>query len=111
MQNETLRDVLDWTSGFHADLHRCMIRCSEQTTDERAVLLLEYLATHEQKLADLISAFKDEASESALNTWCREHFEKEPAIRDMSDSKPIADMSTDEILEFVSNKHSQLIGL
>lgn len=110
MYTETLRDALEWTSKFHADLHECMTHCSKQATSERSSLLLDYLAKHEEKLAQLIMNFKQEGDTHALNTWCREHFEKKPVINHI-DGKPLAELSPDELLEFVTFKHSQIIDL
>ena len=111
MYMETLRDALDWTSKFHSDLHDCMIRCSEQSTSERSSLLLDYLAKHEEKLAQLIMAFKQEGDTHALNTWCREHFEKKPVIKQSFSDKPLKELTHDELLKFVAFKHSQIIDL
>jgi hypothetical protein len=111
MYTETLRDALDWTSKFHSDLHDCMVHCSEQSTSERSSLLLDYLAKHEEKLAKLIMTFKQEGDTHALNTWCREHFEKKPVIKHSFSDKPLAELTPDELLKFVAFKHAQIIDL
>lgn len=111
MYTETLRDALDWTSKFHSDLHDCMMQCSAQSTSEQSSLLLDYLAQHEEKLAQLILAFKQEGDTHALNTWCREHFEKKPVIKQSFSDKPLKDLTPDELLKFVAFKHSQIIDL
>lgn len=111
MYTETLRNALDWTSNFHSDLQDCMQHCSEQTSDERSALLLDYLAKHEEKLAQLIAAFKQEGDTHALNTWCREHFNKKPVIEHSFNDKSVAELTPDELVEFVAFKHSQIIDL
>lgn len=111
MHTETLRDALDWTSKFHSDLHDCMVRCSEQTTSERSSLLLDYLAKHEEKLSHLITNFKQQGDTHALNTWCREHFEKKPVIQHSLNDRPLAELTPDELLEYVTFHHSQIIDL
>lgn len=111
MYTETLSDALEWTSKFHSDLQSCMVRCSEESSDERCVLLLDYLAQHEEKLAQLIMALKRDGDTHALNTWCREHFEKKPVIQDNFNNKPLAQFTPDELVEFVVFKHSQIIDL
>lgn len=111
MYTETLRDALDWTSKFHTNLHDCMVHCSEQTSSERCSLLLDYLAKHEEKLAQLIMVFKQEGDTHALNTWCREHFNKKPTIQHSVSDKPLAELTSDELVEFVVFKHSQIIDL
>lgn len=111
MYTETLRDALEWTSKFHSDLRDCMLRCSEQATSERTALLLDYLATHEEKLAQLIIHFKQQGDTHALNTWCREHFEKKPVIQHSLNDRPLAELTPDELLEYVTFHHSQIIDL
>lgn len=111
MHTETLRDVLDWTSRFHSDLRDWMLECSKRAVDERSALLLDYLAKHEEKLARLISAFQQEGDTQALNTWCREHFVKKPVIQDDLRGKPVTQLTSDEMIEFVVFKHSQITDL
>ncbi|MDF3013002.1 MAG: ATPase [Cellvibrio sp.] len=111
MYTETLRDALEWTSKFHSDLHDCMVHCSSQASDERSALLLDYLAKHEEKLARLVAAFEQEGDTHALNTWCREHFNKKPVIEDSFSDRALAELTPDELIEFVALKHSQIIDL
>jgi hypothetical protein len=69
------------------------------------------LANHEQQLAKLILMFKEQGDSHALNTWCREHFEKKPVIEDRISERQLADLDADELVDFVVFKHSQIIDL
>jgi uncharacterized protein (DUF305 family) len=111
MYNETLRDALEWTSNFHSELGKTMQGSSELAADERSALLLEYLAKHEENLARLVKAFKEEGDNHALNTWCREHFEKKPVIEEGLNEKRWEDLAPDDLVEFVVFKHSQILDL
>lgn len=111
MYNETLRDALEWTSNFHGELSKAMQSSSEVVADERSALLLDYLAKHEQNLARLVNAFKEEGDNHALNTWCREHFEKKPVIEEGLGDKRWEELAPDDLVEFVVFKHSQILDL
>ncbi len=111
MYNETLREALEWTSKFHGELRDAMQDSSQLVSGERSALLLDYLAKHEHNLARVLAAFKEEGDNHALNTWCREHFEKKPVIEDGLENKCLEALTPDELVEFVASKHSQIIDL
>ncbi|MCP8689342.1 ATPase [Marinobacterium sedimentorum] len=79
MQIETLKDVLHWTAELHRQLSGCLKHCEDRVVSERAQLLLDYLEQHEDRLAQVIDRFEEMASSQALNTWCYEYFDKNPA--------------------------------
>lgn len=111
MQIETLNDVLDWTLNFHQHLSKCLEHCSSTQESERAKLLLQYLASHEKKLSNVIEDFQQTASSSALNTWCYEYLEKYPLDRHTRCSKPFAELSSKEIIKQVEDFHAPVIAL
>lgn len=111
MQTETVREALDWTSAFHTRLRDCLRQCSDRSPDERSVLLLDYLAAHEDKLAKLISAFQAEASTDALNTWCNEYFNKNPIVPHKFCEMSLSQLTPDEIMELIAFDHAQVIEL
>lgn len=111
MQVETLRDVLKWTREFHQHLADCMQHCADQNESERAKLLLEYLAEHEQTLVGVLEGFSNTADENALDTWCYEYLDKHPIIRHEMCDKPYAEMHAGEIITEISHQHGQVIEL
>jgi len=111
MQVETLKDVLNWSREFHQHLASCMHHCADQNESERAKLLLDYLADHEQKLVVVLDGFKKTADVKALNTWCLEYLDKHPIIRHEKCDKPFAQMNADEIITEITHQHGQVIEL
>ena len=57
MQVETIRDVLNWTVSFHKNLKDCLKHCSKLNNDERAQMILSYLADHEGSLARIVQGY------------------------------------------------------
>lgn len=111
MQAENLKDVLDWTIDFHQQLSLCLTDCAKENENERAKLLLDYLAQHEQSLTEVITEFKKIASKNALNTWCYEYLDKHPIMKHKHNDVPFADLNTLQITEAVMHMHQQVITL
>ena len=111
MQIETLKDVLHWTTEFHQHLSQCLAHCADSNESARAKLLLDYLATHETRLAQTLRRFEQTASTNALNTWCYEYLDKQPIIQHSRCDNQFAKMNTHEIISLISEEHEQLIGL
>ena len=111
MQIETLKDVLHWTTEFHQHLSQCLTHCADSNENTRAKLLLDYLATHETKLAQILHRFEQTANTNALNTWCYEYLDKHPIIQHNQCDKPFAKMNTHEIMGIIVDQHEQLISL
>lgn len=111
MQAENLKDVLDWTIDFHQQLSLCLADCAKKNKSERAKLLLDYFAQHEQDLTKVITEFKKTASKNALNTWCYEYLDKHPIMKHKHTDIPFADLDTLKITETVIHMHQQVITL
>jgi DNA integrity scanning protein DisA with diadenylate cyclase activity len=111
MQVENLRDILDWTIDFHQQLSLCLADCANKNESERAKLLLDYLAQHEQRLTKVIMKFEKTASSNALNTWCYEYLDKHPIVKHKHTDAPFSDLNTLQITEIVIHMHQQVITL
>lgn len=111
MQIETLKDVLHWTAGFHRQLSRCLHHCEDRALNERARLLLDYLEQHEEKLARVIDRFEAMASSGALNTWCYEYFDKNPAVRGRLCESDYVDLDIEQLMARVLEQHHDVIEL
>lgn len=111
MQIETLKDVLEWTAGFHRQLSGCLARCESHEASERGRLLLDYLKQHEATLAKLVETFEREASSNALNTWCYEYLDKNPIMQQPC-REQVSDLpDVNAVLGSVLKQHNQLIDL
>tara|TARA_R110001583_G_scaffold6774_11_gene34080 strand:+ start:7619 stop:8077 length:459 start_codon:yes stop_codon:yes gene_type:complete len=111
MQAENLKDVLDWSIEFHKQLSACLTDSADENENERAKLLLDYLAEHEQSLTKVIIEFEKTASSNALNTWCYEYLDKHPVMKHKHSDVPYAKLDTLQITEAVMHLHQQIIIL
>lgn len=111
MQVETLRDVLVWTREFHKNLSACLRHCAGRNESDRAKMLLEYLARHEEELSGIVAGFVDTAETRALNTWCYDYMEKHPILHSAHCDAPFQNLEPDEIMAIITDQHEQVIGL
>ena len=111
MNIETLRDVLHWSRKFHLQLQECMEHCADTAVGERERMLLVYLSDHENRLIKVLDNFEKTANANALNTWCYEYIDKKSIISHQNCSKPLANMSIEEIMTEVVNLHEQIVEL
>lgn len=111
MAIETLRDVLNWTETFHKQLNQCLSQEAETSTDERAKMVLNYLADHEAKLTKVIESFEHNGKESVLNTWCYEYVQKYPITRRSHGNSPFSELDAEQIMDVVIDQHLQVIEL
>jgi hypothetical protein len=111
MKIETLRDVIHWARTVHLQLSNSLSESQDNTVDERAKLVLSYLAGYEKKLATVVAGFEEKGNERALNTWCIDYlntFKRENG--EFSDTS-FDDLDTQEIIAAVVEHHQYLLSL
>lgn len=106
---QSLDEVLTKTREFHANLAKSLDANASQNPDPRAELLVNYLKDHEIKLEKALKTLQDSADKEDLNTWFYEYAQPENILRTSPSQKPFSRMTTDEIMEEVSNQHQQVI--
>lgn len=111
MAIETLRDVLSWTETFHKQLSECLSQEAATSADERAKMILSYLADHEAQLTKVIEGFEQNGKESVLNTWCYEYVQKYPITRRSHANAPFSELDAVQIMDVVIDQHQQVIEL
>lgn len=111
MQIDTFRDIIHWTRTYHKQLAESLKNSSSSHQSERARMLLDYLAEHEAKLADAISAFEKSDNLKALNTWVMEYLNKADIKPIGEINAPFATLSTEEIINSVEGEHTKIIDL
>lgn len=111
MKVETYKDLLTWTGEFHKNLSSCLQHCASKNENERSRMLLEYLAGHEQELANTVSGFVDTTDTGALKTWCYDYAQNHPLLHSQECKEPFQDMEPDNILAKVIERHEQVIDL
>ena len=111
MTIETLKDVLHWTTNFHQKLSDCLTHSTDNNENERAKMLLVYLAEHERELANVVAQFEKNGNTHALNTWCYEFIDKHPLTQHQLDDAIFAKLDATEIMARVVDQHQQVIEL
>jgi uncharacterized protein (DUF305 family) len=111
MQVETIRDVLNWTVLFHQNLKECLEHCAKQNKDERARMLLSYLADHEASLERMVQGFENDADENALSTWCYDYIAKHAIIKHGHCVSPFTALDVPHIMEKIVNHHEEVLEL
>lgn len=111
MQVETIRDVLNWTVSFHKNLKDCLKHCAHLNKDERAGMILNYLADHEGSLARIVQGFVNTADKKALNTWCYDYMDKHPIIKHGHCESPYQELDMPHIMERTVANHKHVIEL
>jgi hypothetical protein len=111
MEIETLKEVIHWVKKVHLQLSQCLLDRQEDSVDEREQLVLSYLTDYESKLAKIVATFEEEGNQNALNTWCIEYITKFKLENGELDNKPFADLTTEQIVAVVVEKHQYLLSL
>lgn len=111
MQVESVKDILEWTVRFHHELADCLKDCARVNQDQRAGLLLNYLADHEKTLERMMAEFEHTADLNALNTWCYEYVDKHPIVKHQHNDVPYAELDSRDIMARVTKLHEQVIEM
>jgi len=111
MHIETLKNVLHWTKEFHQHLSQCLANGADKNTDERARMILDYLADHEQRLTKVINGFKISGDDPILNTWCYEYLNKQPIVQCVHCDTPFSELNAVQIMDVIVEQHQQVIEL
>lgn len=115
MEINTFGDLIGWTSRLHEQLGQCLAQAVSLNEDERARMLLEYLATHEDEMARVVGEFKRRADPKALNTYVAYLYEalSQQPIQPhrYSDASLYGTLSFDGICREVFDFHDQVADL
>jgi hypothetical protein len=111
MDIKTFADLIAWTRQLHAHLAKCLARCSSQNEDERARLLLDYLAGHEAKIEKMVAAFEQQADPKTLHTYISGYLSNHPINKLQASDAPYATLGFDDICREVLDYHEQIIEL
>ncbi len=104
-----ISELLAWVSTYHQTLAEKYLLLADETTKERAALLLKYLSEHQHLLADSVSKYADDAADNLLDSWidqCPE-FDMPDSVTQLHDS--LSGKDTDEIIKNVIEFHKLLI--
>ena len=108
---ETVKNILDWTQKLHQRLSDAYGEAAEEIGDERASMLLKYVAAHERVLSESITRFKKDSNVQLMDTWFLEYVGNVPF---MIHSPPVSGFPTSDpaaIIEMTIKAHQSLIDM
>lgn len=111
MEIKTFSDLIDWTRQLHSHLAKCLAHCSSKNEEERAHLLLDYLAEHEAKMEKMVSAFEEQAESKVMKTYIYDYLSHQPIRAHRTCDAPYAKLGFDEICREIFDYHQQIIEL
>ncbi|MFN2289131.1 MAG: hypothetical protein ABR578_12440 [Chromatocurvus sp.] len=111
MEVKTFFDLIDWSRGLHASLAECLAHGASRHQDERAALLLDYLASHESAMEEMVASFERKADPKAAQTYVYDYIPHSPITTHLVCDDHYATMDADAIRTEVVDFHEQIISL
>ena len=111
MEVRTFGDLIDWTRQLHEHLARCLSHCADHNEEERAKMLLKYLAAHEHEMEYVVGELKSRADPKALNTYVYDYLEHRPIRTHRTCDAPYAALGFNEIYREIFDFHDQVTDL
>lgn len=111
MDIKTIGDLIDWTRQLHEHLARCLAHCTDRHQEERARMLLDYLADHEAELERVVAEYEQRADPKALKTYVYDYLEHRPIRTHRTCDDHYASLDFDGICREIFDFHDQVIDL
>tara|TARA_R110000787_G_scaffold198107_1_gene309326 strand:- start:169 stop:627 length:459 start_codon:yes stop_codon:yes gene_type:complete len=111
MEIRTFFDLIDWTRKLHGKLAECLAHCASRHSDERASLLLEYLASHEAEMEKMVAAFERQADPKAGRTYVCDYMPHPTITTHLVCDDHYAKLDAHAISAEVFDFHEQIISL
>jgi rubrerythrin len=108
---ETIREILEWGRQLHEELAQIYRSSSASTDDERTQLLLNYIAEHEQNLADMIARYERDEDGGKIDSWMRDYLDKSPFMSGMHAIMDFGDMNSDNIMQATISAHQKMVQM
>ncbi|HET8816890.1 MAG TPA: hypothetical protein VFM61_05515 [Pseudidiomarina sp.] len=108
MQIKKLAELIEWTRALHQKLAACLAHCATRHNEERVVILLEYLASHELAMEKMVAAYGREADIKATQTFVYDYLSHPPITPNFICDEHYATMTAAEINNEVFNFHQQI---
>lgn len=111
MEVRTFEELIEWTRQLHAHLADCLKDCASQHQEERARMLLDYLACHEAELELIVAEFERQADQKALKTRLYDYLAHKPIETHRTCDGHYANLDYEGICKEVFDYHDQAIAL
>lgn len=97
MHYKTVKDVVDYSRKLHQQISKLYQEISQDQTQERVKMLLDYLQRHEAHLEKSLNQFEHDKSQAVLDSWFQ--YAPDQSITEVLESIEITNhMSTDEVI-------------
>ncbi len=111
MKIKTYSELIEWTRTVHANLAQCLTHCASRHPDERASLLLDYLASHEIEMEEMVATFARQADRNASQTYLYDYLAHNPITTHLVCDGHYANLDAAAISAEVFDFHEQIISL
>lgn len=111
MDIKTVYDLIEWSRSLHGSLAKCLSHCASLHKDERASLLLDYLASHETEIEKMVAGFEQQADPKAARTYVYDYMPHTPITTHLDCDDHYAKMDVASIEAEVVDFHEQIISL
>lgn len=97
MHYKTVKDVVDYSRKLHQQISKLYQEISQDQTQVRVKMLLDYLQRHESHLEEVLSQFEHDKSQKVLDSWFQ--YAPDQSITEVLEGIEISNnMSTDEVI-------------
>lgn len=97
MHYKTVKDVVDYSRKLHQQISKLYQEISQDQTQERVKMLLDYLQRHESHLEKSLCQFEQDKSQKVLDSWFQ--YAPDQSITEVLEGIEISNnMSTDEVI-------------
>lgn len=111
MEIKTFEDLIDWTRQRHDHLARCLHDAAEKHSNERASALMDYVASHETRLANAVVEFEKQADPNVMQTRLYDYQKHTPFTPGVACDPRLTTMSFDDIAREVFAFHDEVMEL
>ena len=111
MDIKTFRELIEWTADLHGQLARCLSHCTALNKDERARMLLGYLAGHETDIEHMVNEFVRQAGTDILETRVYDYLPHESMKFHRPCDEHFAKLDFTAVRSEVYDYHDQIIKL
>lgn len=111
MKIKTFNDLIEWTRELHGKLAKCLSHCAARHDDERASLLLGYLASHEAEMEKMVAAFERQADPKVVHTYVYDYIPHNPITTHLVCDDHYTKLDAGAISAEVFDFHEQIISL
>jgi hypothetical protein len=111
MEIKTFFDLIEWSRSLHAQLAQCLSHCAKIHPNERAAMLLAYLAACETAIEKMVAGFEHQADPKAAKTYVYDYIPHKPIKTHLDCDDHYAKLDSSGISAEVFDFHEQIINL